>query len=73
MSLPRIMFEIYSLMKQSFSFLKILKTACRMSFISMIGIETAMNLNNHFLNVDVILIFWVIPITLVTIFLTPCL
>ena len=39
----------------------------------MIGIETAMNLNNHFLNVDVILIFWVIPITLVTIFLTPCL
>ena len=39
----------------------------------MIGIETAMNLTNYFLNVGVISICWVIPITLVTVFFTPCL
>jgi hypothetical protein len=63
--------ETYILMKQNFKFFKSLKTACGMSFISMISMETTMNLTDYFLTGGAVLTFWVIPIMLIAGFLTP--
>ena len=46
-----IMLETYILMKQNFNFSKALKTACGMSFISMVSMEVAMNLTDYFLKI----------------------
>ena len=45
-----IMLETYILMKQDFNFSKALRTACGMSFISMLSMEITMNLNRLFFN-----------------------
>ena len=66
-----IMLETYILMKQGFNFANALKTACGMSFISMVSMETTMNLTDYFLTGDAILTWWVIPIMLILGFLTP--
>ena len=43
-----IMLETFVLIKQDFNFSKALKTACGMSFISMVSMETTMNLTDFF-------------------------
>ena len=66
-----IMLETYILMKQGFNFANALKTACGMSFISMVSMETTMNLTDYFLTGGAVLTWWVIPIMLIAGFLTP--
>ena len=66
-----IMLETYILMKQNFNFSKALKTAFGMSFISMVSMETSMNLTDFFLTGGAFLNWWVIPIMLIAGFLTP--
>jgi len=63
--------ETYILMKQNFNFLKSLKTACGMSFISMISMEMTMNLTDYFLSGGATLTWWIVPIMLIVGFLTP--
>ena len=58
-------------MKQNFNFLKSLKTACGMSFISMISMEMTMNLTDYFLSGGATLTWWIVPIMLIVGFLTP--
>ena len=48
-----------------------LKTALRMSLISMISMEVAMNLTDFFLTGGATLNWWVVPIMLVVGFITP--
>ena len=66
-----VILETIILMKQDFDFLKALKTAIGMSFISMISMEVAMNLTDYFLTGGAILTWWVVPIMLLAGFLTP--
>ena len=66
-----IILETIILMKQKFRFLEALKTALGMSFISMISMETAMNLVDYLLVGDARLTWWVIPFMLTAGFLTP--
>ena len=66
-----IFLETLIMMKQNFSFVKALKTATGMSFISMIGMEIAMNLTDYILTGGAVLTWWVIPIMLIVGFLTP--
>ena len=47
------------------------KTAIGMSFISMIGMETAMNVTDVILTGGAVLTWWVIPIMLAAGFITP--
>ena len=47
--LTSIMLETYILMKQKFDFISALKTACGMSFISMVSMEISMNATDYFL------------------------
>ena len=66
-----IMLETYILIKQDFNFSQALKTACGMSFISMVSMETTMNLTDFFLTGGAVLTWWIIPIMLIAGFLTP--
>jgi len=66
-----VMLETYILMKQDFNFSKALKTAFGMSFISMISMETAMNLTDYFLTGGAVLTWWVVPMMLIAGFITP--
>ena len=66
-----IILETIILMKQKFKFSEALKTALGMSFISMIGMEIAMNLVDYLLVGDARLTWWVIPFMLTAGFLTP--
>ena len=66
-----IILESIILMKQKFKFSEALKTALGMSFISMISMETAMNLVDYLLVGDARLTWWVIPFMLTAGFLTP--
>ena len=66
-----IMLETYILIKQNFNFSKALKIACGMSFISMVSMETTMNLTDYFLTGGAVLTWWVIPIMLIAGFITP--
>ena len=66
-----IFLETIILMKQNFKFKSALKTACGMSFISMIGMEITMNMTDYFLTGGAILSWWVVPIMLLVGFLTP--
>ena len=69
--LTSIMLETYILMKQKFDFINALKTACGMSFISMISMEISMNATDYFLTGGAMIVWWVVPIMLMVGFLTP--
>ncbi len=66
-----IILETYLLLKQKMSFKVALKTALGMSFISMLAMETAMNLTDYLLTGGANFIWWVIPIALFFGFITP--
>ena len=66
-----IILETIILLKQNFTFKNAFKTAVGMSFISMVSMETAMNITDYFLTGGAILTWWVIPIMLIVGFLTP--
>ena len=66
-----IILETIILLKQKFKFSEALKTALGMSFISMISMETTMNLTDYFLTGGAILTWWVVPLMLIVGFLTP--
>ena len=59
------------MIRQNLEFSKALKTALGMSFISMISMETTMNLTDYFLTGGAILNWWVMPLMLIVGFLTP--
>ena len=65
-----IVLETIILLKQM-SFKIALKTALGMSFISMIGMELAMNITDAILTGGAILTWWAIPIMLFVGFITP--
>ena len=69
--LTSIMLETYILMKQKFDIINALKTACGMSFISMVSMEISMNATDYFLTGGAIIVWWVVPIMLTVGFLTP--
>ena len=69
--LSSIMLETYILMKQKFDFISALKTACGMSFISMVSMEISMNATDYFLTGGAMLTWWIVPIMLIVGFLTP--
>ena len=66
-----IILETIILIKQNISFLKSLKTAMGMSFISMLSMEIAMNFTDYVLTGGAILNWWIVPIMLIVGFLTP--
>ena len=66
-----IILETLILIKQNISFLKSLKTAMGMSFISMVSMEIAMNLTDYILTGGAILNWWITPIMLIVGFITP--
>ena len=66
-----IILETIILMLQNFSLSNALKTAAGMSLISMISMEVAMNLTDYILTGGAILTWWVVPIMLIVVFLTP--
>ncbi len=69
--LTSIALETFILMRQQFTFINALKTACGMSFISMLAMEIAMNMTDYILTGGAMLTWWVIPIMLTVGFLTP--
>ncbi|NQW08176.1 MAG: DUF4396 domain-containing protein [Candidatus Pelagibacter sp.] len=69
--LTSIMLETYILMRQKFDFTNALKTACGMSFISMVSMEVSMNATDYFLTGGAMIVWWVVPIMLSVGFLTP--
>lgn len=68
--LTSIILETIILLKQM-SFKVALKTALGMSFISMLGMEFSMNLTDWILTGGALLTWWVVPIMLISGFLTP--
>jgi hypothetical protein len=66
-----IILETIVLIKQNIDFKNAFKTACGMSFISMIGMEISMNLTDYLLTGGATLTLWIIPIMLTVGFLTP--
>ena len=66
-----IILETIILMRQNFNFINALKSACGMSFISMLSMEIAMNLTDYLLTGGAMLTWWVVPIMLTVGFLTP--
>ena len=66
-----IILETIILLKQNFNFSQALKTALGMSFISMVGMEVAMNLTDYLLTGGAMLTWWVVPIMLAVGFVTP--
>ncbi len=66
-----IILETIIMMKQNLNFAKAFNVAISMSFISMIGMEIAMNLTDYLLTGGAVLTWWVIPIMLIVGFLTP--
>ena len=69
--LTSIALETFILMRQQFTFINALKTACGMSFISMLAMEIAMNTTDYILTGGAILTWWAVPIMLTVGFLTP--
>ena len=66
-----IVLETFILMRQNFKLINALKTACGMSFISMVSMEITMNLTDYLLTGGAMLTWWVVPIMLTVGFLTP--
>ena len=52
------MLETFILIRQDFKFVKALKTACGMSFISMLSMEISMNFTDYFLTGGAQLTYW---------------
>ena len=69
--LTSIMLETFILMRQNFKLINALKTACGMSFISMVSMEISMNATDYFLTGGAMLTWWMGPIMLTAGFLTP--
>ena len=69
--LTSIMLETVVLIRQNLNFTGALKTACGMSFISMLSMEISMNLTDYFLTGGAQLTYWVVPIMLIVGFVTP--
>ena len=69
--LTSVMLETFILIRQNFKFINALKTACGMSFISMVSMEISMNLADYYLTGGAQLTYWVVPIMLIIGFLTP--
>ena len=69
--LTSIMLETFILVRQNFKIINAIKTACGMSFISMISMEISMNLTDYYLTGGAQLNYWVVPIMLTVGFLTP--
>ncbi len=69
--LTSIALETFILMRQQFTFINALKTACGMSFISMLAMEIAMNTTDYILTGGAMLTWWVVPIMLTVGFLIP--
>ena len=66
-----VILETIILIRQKISFNNAFKTALGMSFISMISMEISMNSVDYLLTGGAILTWWVVPIMLITGFLTP--
>ena len=66
-----IMLETCILIRQKYTLISSLKTACGMSFISMVSMEISMNLTDYYLTGGAQLTYWVVPIMLIVGFLTP--
>ena len=66
-----IILETIILLRQNLNFSKAFKTALGMSFISMVSMEIAMNFTDVILTGGAILNWCVVPIMLITGFLTP--
>ena len=66
-----IVLETFILKRQKFSFIGAIKTASGMSLISMLSMEVMMNLTDYLFTGGAILTWWVIPIMLIVVFLTP--
>ncbi|MDC0628410.1 DUF4396 domain-containing protein [Pelagibacteraceae bacterium] len=66
-----VILETIILIKQNFTFKNAFKTAIGMSLISMISMETTMNLTDYLLTGGAMLTWWVIPIMLAVGFVTP--
>ena len=66
-----VILETIILIKQNFTFKNALKTAVGMSLLSMISMETTMNLTDYLLTGGAMLTWWVIPIMLAVGFVTP--
>ena len=62
--LTSIMLETFILIRQNFNFVSALKTACGMSFISMVSMEISMNLTDYYLTGGTQLTYLVVPIML---------
>jgi hypothetical protein len=69
--LTSIMLETFILIRQNFSFINAIKTACGMSFISMVSMEISMNLTDYYFTGGAQLTYWIVPIMLTVGFLTP--
>lgn len=69
--LSSIILETIILYRSNFSLQDALKTAFGMSFISMLAMETAMNLTDYAFTGGAILTWWVVPISLMMGFITP--
>lgn len=69
--LTSIALETVIMMRSKMDFSNALKTACGMSFISMISMELAMNLVDWGLTGGARLTWWVIPLMLTAGFVTP--
>ena len=63
--------ETIILIKQNFSLKNAIKTALGMSFISMIAMESAMNITDVVLTGGAMLTWWVVPIMLFVGFIFP--
>lgn len=66
-----IILETIILLRGGMNFKGALQTAFGMSFISMLAMETAMNLTDYLLVGDAKLTWWVMPFSLLAGFLTP--
>ena len=66
-----IILETIILLRQNLDLSKAFKTALGMSFISMVSMEIAMNVTDVILTGGAILNWWVVPIMLISGFLTP--
>ncbi len=69
--LTSIALETFILIRQKLIFKEALKTALGMSFISMIAMETVMNITDVVLTGGAILTWWVVPIMLIVGFIAP--
>ena len=66
-----VILETTILIRQNFDFSSALKTALGMSFISMVSMETAMNLTDYILTGGAVLTWQAVSIMLIVGFLTP--